>query len=442
MSFRAAVKLTSKLVSAFALVCLISSTAFAATVSGRITNGTTNQPAAGVEVILLNLQATMQPVATTKTDANGHYSLSSDLLGSGPMLLRAIYRGVNYHEPITPGKTTADVSVFEPTDKTTAFTITAHAIILQPNGSGGITVGEEYNISNSTQPPLAYYRPNGSFEFAIPAGAEVSSVTAAGSSGMGVVQTTIDKGRGFKAIDFPFRPGTNLVRITYQLPYPDNKLTLKSASPYPANNVAFFAPPPMVVAADGFSPAGQTQGFNAYMRAMVPANTQVVATISGTAPPPPQSEGASGGGSGAEAPDNSQNPSVNSRADNGTAPLSATITTLPARLDSLKWIVVGGFVALFALGVVFVMRQPALETAGVDIPSDIPARKPAAQSRKAARAASTVSDLDGAVNSSLDQLKDSLFRLELRREAGTISEDDYARERQRLDQRLRELVQG
>ena len=43
---------------------------------------------------------------------------------------------------------------------------------------------------------------------------------------------------------------------------------------------------------------------------------------------------------------------------------------------------------------------------------------------------------------SLDGLKDRLFRLELRRQAGTISEEDYARERSRTEQILRELVRG
>ena len=82
------------------------------------------------------------------------------------MLLRAVYRGVNYHEPLTPGKTTVDVQVFEPTDKPGSFAVTAHAIILQPNGSD-LMVGEEYNIENKTQPPVAYYRADGSFLFSL-----------------------------------------------------------------------------------------------------------------------------------------------------------------------------------------------------------------------------------------------------------------------------------
>jgi hypothetical protein len=46
------------------------------------------------------------------------------------------------------------------------------------------------------------------------------------------------------------------------------------------------------------------------------------------------------------------------------------------------------------------------------------------------------------VQNGLDGLKDKLFRLELRRQAGTISQEDYARERARTEQILRELVRG
>ena len=46
------------------------------------------------------------------------------------------------------------------------------------------------------------------------------------------------------------------------------------------------------------------------------------------------------------------------------------------------------------------------------------------------------------VELSLDGLKDRLFRLELRRQAGTITEEEYARERSRTEGVLRELVRG
>jgi len=42
----------------------------------------------------------------------------------------------------------------------------------------------------------------------------------------------------------------------------------------------------------------------------------------------------------------------------------------------------------------------------------------------------------------MDSLKDQVFRLELRRQAGTISEEEYARERAKFEKLLRDLVKG
>ena len=430
------------------LVCALAGAAFAGTVTGTVTNGTDGKPAAGVDVILIQLQGTMKPVAQTKTDAQGHYQLDNPALGQGPMLIRAVYRGVNYHEPATPGKTTVDIQVFDPTDKASAFAVTAHAIILQPEGSD-LVVGEEYNVSNKTQPPLAYYRPTGSFLFSMPEGAQFTDASVVGTSGMPVVQNPLDKGKNERAIDYPFRPGDTFVRIAYRLPYPGNQARLKFHSPYGAERVAVFAPPSVQVTGGGFAPAGTEQGFSVYMREKVAADTPIDVSVSGTAPPPQQQSSDNGAGASG---DDSQNPSVNSRADSGAPAATASVTTLPARLDSVKWILVTGFTAIFVLGALYVWRQPqtfaaaSASGAAVAIPAAPPA--PAASiSPPPARPASpspaaTAAGIDREVRGSLDELKDTLFRLELRREAGTISEEDYARERERVQNTLRELVRG
>jgi hypothetical protein len=429
------------------LLLFLAIPAFAGTVTGTVRNGTTGKPAAGVEMILIQLQGTMQPVANTKTDADGHYRFDHPGLGAGPMLIRAVYRGVNYHEPATPDKTTVDVEVFEPTDKPSAFEVTVHAIIFQPTGSD-LTVTEEYNISNKTNPPLAYYRADGSFIFSLPEGAQLANISAVGSSGMPVVQSPIDKGQNQQAIAFPFRPGDSQVSLSYKVPYPSNQASLHFASKYAVDHLGLFAPPSVQVSGGGFIAAGQAQGFSAYTRDSVPANTPVSVSVSGTAPPPaPGQEGAAAGNAPA---DDTQNPSVNSRIETGTDAPVASVTTLPARLDSLKWILVGGFVALFLLGLIFVARQPqsaVLADAGsVNIPATAqPPTRPAASEQSApysSSAASASANLDREVRGSLDELKDILFRLELRREAGTITEADYARERDRVQKALRDLVKG
>jgi len=421
--------------------------ALAGTVSGTVTNGTSGKPAAGVDVILIQLQGGMQPVANTKTDANGRYTFENPGLGAGaPMLIRVVYRGVNYHEPVPPGKATADVKVFEPTDKPSAFTVTNHAVIVQPNGSD-LMVGEEYSIQNKTQPPVAFYRADGSFDFSIPDGADFNQASAWGSAGMPVVQGTIDKGKNKMAIAFAFRPGESGVRISYKVPYPGNQVILKNVSSYATERLIIAAPPSVQISGDGITPAGQDQGFSVYTRTGVAAGAPLAITISGSAPMPAANQGANTNGA-PPAGDNSANASVNSRLESSgaEATAAATTTTVPARLDSLKWILVGGFASIFALGFIYLLRRPqVMAPTNGDSPAvaAVQANPTYSRASKAAPvAAETVAEVTRAVKGSLDELKDSLFRLELRRQAGTITEDDYERERRQMEKVLRDLVRG
>jgi hypothetical protein len=428
----------------------------AGTVDGTVKNGTTGKIEAGADVILIQLQGGMQPVAKTKTDAQGHYHFDNPQLGTGPMLIRVVYRGVNYHEPITPGKTVADVEVFEPTTQPNAFSVANHALILQANGSD-LMVGEEYMITNKTQPPVAFYREDGSFNFNLPDGAQFGQASAWGAANMPVVQGTIDKGKDKMAIAFPFRPGESGVRLAYKMPYPDNHLMLRNVSPYATERLIIAAPPTMKIAGSGIAPAGQDQGFNVYTMDHVAANAPVDITVSGTAPMPQNSADAPPGGGPAGGSDNSQNPSVNSRAADSSGAgdaASVTATAIPARLDSLKWVLTGGFASIFILGFVYLWMRPQSAGAQLDSPSALDAAIPVRAS-KTARVASTSSaptvatgaatnlaDVHREVSGSMDELKDRMFRLELRHQAGTIADDEYQRERARLEQTIRSLVQG
>jgi hypothetical protein len=126
------------------------------------------------------------------------------------------------------------------------------------------------------------------------------------------------------------------------------------------------------------------------------------------------------------------------------------IQAVPGRLDDFKWILMIGLAALFALGALLLSRKQVVVAAGPAAElEDAPAtpRKPSAKAAKSAPAvappsATTVADVTAQVNASLDSLKDAIFRLELRKQAGTISAEEYARERARVEKLLRDLVQG
>jgi hypothetical protein len=172
---------------------------------------------------------------------------------------------------------------------------------------------------------------------------------------------------------------------------------------------------------------------------------------------PQNSADAPPGGGPAGGSDNSQNPSVNSRAADSSGAggaASVTATAIPARLDSLKWVLTGGFASIFILGFVYLWMRPQSAGAQLDSPSAVDAATPVRAS-KTARAASTSSaatvatgaatnlaDVHREVSGSMDELKDRMFRLELRHQAGTIADDEYQRERARLEQTIRDLVQG
>jgi hypothetical protein len=405
---------------------------FAGTVSGTIHNGTNNKPGAGLDVIIFQLQGGMQELTTVKSDAQGHYLVDRPEIGSGPMLIRVVYRGVNYHQPLPPGTSRVDIEVFEPTSDPSSVSVSQHDIVVQPSGAN-LLVGEEFAIENKTQPPVAFFKEEGTFNFVLPDGAQLNQVSAWSAAGMPVVQGTIDKGKNRSSIAFPFRPGKNGVRISYQLPYPSNKATLKLVSPYAVPGLFLVAPPTLQINAAGFNPGGNQDGYTIYGRDAVAANTPVEIAISGTAPPPPANAGGGGGPA-----DDSGNPSVNSRASGA----AEAVNTFPARLDSLKWILVAGFAALFALGIVYLWRRPQVAIAGNGAALQASAPPAAAKAPSHLATDSAVASVDREVSGSLDELKEKIFRLELRHQAGTISDEEYSRQRAQVEQTLRNLVRG
>ena len=130
----------------------------------------------------------------------------------------------------------------------------------------------------------------------------------------------------------------------------------------------------------------------------------------------------------------------------------------PSRLDDFKWYVFAGLAAIFAMGALLLSRKQVIVAGG---PEDeevaaAPAKAPkvaktpgsAAKAKKTPPAAAptppsnVAAQVDQHIAVTMDSLKEQIFRLELRRQAGTISEVDYAREKAKFDQLLRDMVQG
>ena len=114
----------------------------------------------------------------------------------------------------------------------------------------------------------------------------------------------------------------------------------------------------------------------------------------------------------------------------GQARPKATMKAVP--LEATVQVVFGlvALVVAFAiLGITYYQQKSQLDKTNAKI-SALKAEKASLQQIKQE------------VDTNLDSLKDTLLRIELRRQAGTISDEEYAQERGRAEQLLRDLVQG
>ena len=414
----------------------------AATVQGKVTNATTGKPAASVEVILIQLQGGMQPVANTRSDSQGLFTFDNPGIGAQPMLVRAVYKGVNFHQPLPPGKDSVEVNVYDLSGDARTVTVPSHLIIFQPNGAS-LTVAEQLLVRNETKPPVAFFRADGNFQFSLPEKAELKQVAAAGPAGMPVTQSPIEKGGNKYAFAYAFRPGDSEVRLAYELPYAGDTATIRLTPSHGEQRMILVVPPSVTLSGDQLTSAGQEQGMNLFEHTIAAGATSFTVKLSGTAPPPQEASNAGG-----------DSQSVNGRQggeDNSGG--GVPIQVVPGRLDSLKWWVVGILVIAFAGGGYLLSRKvvvvPAGGVAALANPAPSGKKKIAADGRAGtARAEAAVeqppsmASLDQQAAMSLDGLKDLLFKLELRRQAGTMSEAEYAAERARAEQILRDLVRG
>lgn len=396
----------------------------AGTLQGTVINRSTGQPVPNVDVDLLSPTQGMALLGSVKSDAKGNFTASNNSIGTAPVLIRVTYQGVSFNSFAPPGRPQADVEVFNVTKDPKTITVGSHVIIFQPRGDKLIGA-EEYNVKNNSQPPVAFFRTEGNFEFAIPDKGSLQNVTATSSLGMDVPQASIDKGKGLYAIAYAFRPGETNVRLSYEVPYPNNAATIKLPATYAGMRLLLVAPPGVTLTGDGISPAGQEQGMNVFLHDALAAKAALSLSISGVGSAPADTSG-----------DQQQaGQEGNSRTQ------GQEVDVAPPRIDDLKWPLLFGLVALFALGAILLSRKQVVVTAA---PAEETESAAAPASKKAAKGkqAAAVDSVKETVNASLDSLKEEIFRLELRKQAGTISEEEYTREKTRVEKLLRDLVRG
>jgi hypothetical protein len=399
-------------IATFALSLLGFTGAFAAQITGTVTNATTNTPSSGDDVVLLSLANGMDEVAKTKTDRQGHYTLNVPDEGA-QHLVRVVRQSVNYFKSAPPGTATADITVYDAATQLEGLATNARVFHLQASG-GSLEVEESYIINNQSQPPRSKIG-NQTFAVTLPAGAEMGEASLIGPSGMPLTVAAVPSGVTNRyAYDFPIRPGQTRFEVTYKLPYsgtydfslrPENQLS----------ELGVLLPKSMKFNAvsGGFAQDVDEAGLAVFFAKNVPANQEVRFSVSGEGLIP------------TETPVSNE---AQPAGDSGGTP----VPTTSGSTSGAVWFIVGASGILVVGGATFIFwRRKATGKAT----SNPKAAKSASKARAQAKVLEAKSQGD-----MLDVLKDELFQLETDRVNGKISEEEYEKSKAGLDTLFRRQI--
>jgi len=209
----------------FLLLVLTVSAAFGA-IDGTVTNATTNKPQPNAVVTLFQTtNQGPQDLGSVRTDAEGKFKIDKDVQpgqGGGPLLLQAVYGGVQYNKIIPPGQpmTGVQIPVFETSKTPGEAKIEQHMMLLEPSPNGAINVSETwiYMYDGKTTWNDA---DRGTLQFALPAAAQGKvevNVLAPGGLPIRRAPDPGPKPDTFK-LDFPIKPGESHVEMVWSMPF-------------------------------------------------------------------------------------------------------------------------------------------------------------------------------------------------------------------------------
>jgi len=195
-----------------------------AAVDGTVTNGTSGKPQPGATVTLFQpTQQGPQFIDSVKTDAAGKFAITKEIPagGAGPLLLQAVYAGVQYNKTLPPGTPTTgvEIPVYESSKQPGGAKIAQHIMLIEPTG-GTIGVAESYMFQNDGK--TTWNNPDaGTLQFTLPAAAggkvEVN-VLAPGGLPIRRAADPAGKPNTFK-VDFPIKPGESEIRMEWSMPF-------------------------------------------------------------------------------------------------------------------------------------------------------------------------------------------------------------------------------
>jgi hypothetical protein len=274
-------------------------------VEGRLINGTDPSIIAqNVELEVLGMSSGMRVIRTAMTDSSGRFRIEG-VPENQELLVRANYKGANYHNPINlplAGKASVEIEVFEPTDSMKDILAEGAQIAFQMEGDR-LKAVEAVQFNNKTNPPRTFVGTHGGFRISKPQGIlepPQLRVTAPGSS-MPLVQSALESADGKSYYSrYPLRPGVTIFEVQELLPYTDRnfKYVVTFYQDIPDLKIG-VVPQDLEISGEGLSKieTDSHNNFAVYASSPVKAGTERIWTLSGgtldSEPQPSETEGRS-----------------------------------------------------------------------------------------------------------------------------------------------------
>jgi hypothetical protein len=416
--------------------------ALAETLTGTVKNATVGKPAVNDEVVLLNLAEGMQEAARTKTDGKGAFSFNLNDTGS-PHLIRVIHQGVTYHRMAPPGTTSVEAQVYDVAKKVDGISVTADVMRVQAENNN-LEIIRLFSINNASTPPKTQMNDQ-NFEFYLPEGAQVDQAMARTANGQPVNSSPVpQKEKNRYAFIFPLRPGETQFQISYHLPY-NGQATLDPKPLYALEHFVVMLPKSMQFSGPAsFQSMQDPQQSDSVVEVVsnAQASQSLAFKVSGTGVLPSREEGAAGGGS----QGTMGGPQTAGRDNRPGGGLGPPIDA-PDPLEKYRWYILGAFAVALAVGGYYIAkRSPAQAAKARSIDEDetteihrpaVRSVTPSARISSSSTAPTTSSDHSGML---LQALKEELFQLEVERQQGSITQQEYERHKAALDQTLQRAI--
>jgi hypothetical protein len=433
------------------LTFLLTSFAAAQTLTGKVKNSTTGKPSAGDEVIVFKLGQGMEESGRAKTNAAGQFSFKLDD-PQAPHLVRAIHQGVTYHRVVLPGTTSVAVEVCDVAKKVEGIQVVVDIMRIQ-TAQDHILVTRDFGVRNASNPPRTQMNER-NLEFYVPEGANIigDSATATSENGKPVKAAPVPESEKNRySFIFPLRPGFTHFEVAYQLPY-SGSANLDPKSIYPLQNFVVILPKALqfhqAAGSTGFKLMNYPNQRDAIVQ--VAANTRsgqnLAFSISGEGT---LETGQQNGtlrsretveSSAARAP----RADSNNRPGGGLGPpIDAPDPLQKYPLQKYQWWILGSSAAVLLIAGVFVAsrqqstaralrRQKSSSSSLTPVQKeddDQPAAAGILEGNRTPFAAGPISGL-------MDGIKEELFQIEVERKHGQISQTEYQKSKDALDQTL------